>query len=276
MIRICPKCGDYYADALLAFCLVDGTPLTSVAQTSERWNEGARVIEEKENARRKQKRKLKRRRIVLSAMTIMIATMVVYVAVANTLIYLKAKPEGEAAAKPLTEPTAPGGLTASVPPGAPDEPMPTPTPQLTLTPTPTPKATTTQTPTTTHSPTTISTQGKPPECSVADKSLEKRTIVEKFGVGWRRNIEGERRRIIAENMPGGIANAIGQLTGAKPEATLGAIEYESSFPQMCRASITARYVWQVRINLNGRIKAMSIAGQRKFACAKTLETWRCS
>ena len=83
-------------------------------------------------------------------------------------------------------------------------------------------------------------------------------------------------------MPAGVANAIGivnanRLLGiTNVEATLGEIEYESRSPKMCMASITARYVWQVRKNFNGTIKAVSIAGQKKFACVKTGETWRCS
>ena len=133
MIRICPKCGDYYADALLAFCLVDGTPLISVAQTSERWNEGARVIQEKENAHRRQKRKLKRRRIVLSAVTIMIATMVVYVVVANTLIYLKPRQEEKVVLDtPLTPPTEAVEPIAPATPDALDEEPPTPSANLVL------------------------------------------------------------------------------------------------------------------------------------------------
>jgi hypothetical protein len=141
MLRICPKCGDYYADALLAFCLVDGAPLINVDPTSERWSEGARVIEEKENALRRQKRKLKWRRIVVSAMTMAIATLVVYVVAANTLIYLKPKPNEVALAAPSTPESAPAAPVASITPNTPGETSPTLPTNSTTTKTPTPTPT---------------------------------------------------------------------------------------------------------------------------------------
>jgi hypothetical protein len=87
MIRTCPKCGDYYADVLLAFCLVDGTPLIDLAPDSASWIEGARAIKEKENALRKRKRKLKWQRIVMSTMAM--TTLVVLVVAVNSLIYIE-------------------------------------------------------------------------------------------------------------------------------------------------------------------------------------------
>jgi hypothetical protein len=107
---VCPKCGDYYADAGLAFCLADGTPLIGVDPASEVWSEGTRVIEEKANALRKQKRKLKWRRILLSAMTMLVATLVVIVVAVNSYIYLKPKPEENVLPKtptPTPTPTPP-------------------------------------------------------------------------------------------------------------------------------------------------------------------------
>jgi Carboxypeptidase regulatory-like domain len=77
IIRTCPKCSAYYADESLAFCLVDGMPLINVDSGSERWGEGTRIIEEKTNASRKQQRRLKWRRIALSAMTALVLLMVV-------------------------------------------------------------------------------------------------------------------------------------------------------------------------------------------------------
>ncbi|MGZ8844175.1 MAG: hypothetical protein ACXW18_10970, partial [Pyrinomonadaceae bacterium] len=75
MMLLCPKCGDYYADDSLAFCLADGTPLVSVEANSERWTEGYRIIEQKEKALKKRKRRLTWRR-VSSVMTMLIITMV--------------------------------------------------------------------------------------------------------------------------------------------------------------------------------------------------------
>ena len=128
MIRTCPKCGDYYADASLAFCLVDGAPLVDVEPLSESWSEGTRVVEEKGNALRKQKRRLKWRRFMLSALTTLMLVMVVCVVVINSFIYLRPKQEEVALATPLT-PT----------------PTPTSTPPLTSTSIPTPSPTPTST-----------------------------------------------------------------------------------------------------------------------------------
>src|SRR6266436_9626465 len=87
MILLCPKCGDYYADSSLAFCLADGAPLVGVDASSERWTEGSRIIEKKENTLRKKKRRLKWRRVA-SVMTMLIVTMVVYGVVAKRYVYL--------------------------------------------------------------------------------------------------------------------------------------------------------------------------------------------
>src|ERR1051325_11040173 len=77
MMRACPKCGAYYADDSLAFCLSDGTPLVNVNPDSERWNEGSRVIKQKEEGLRKQKRKLKWQWIIASAITALILALVI-------------------------------------------------------------------------------------------------------------------------------------------------------------------------------------------------------
>lgn len=77
MLRTCPKCSAFYTDESLAFCLADGMPLLSVAPDSERWQEGVRVIEEKTQAARKQRRKLRWRRLAVSGMTTLILAMVV-------------------------------------------------------------------------------------------------------------------------------------------------------------------------------------------------------
>lgn len=115
MIRTCPKCGDYYADASLAFCLADGTPLIDVDPLSESWREGSRVVEEKAKGLRRRQRWLKWRRFALSAMTMLVVACVVCVVVIEVVT-----------------------LPAS--------PTPTPTPTSTRTPTPTRTPTRTPTP----------------------------------------------------------------------------------------------------------------------------------
>jgi hypothetical protein len=76
MLRVCPKCGDYYADAQLAFCFADGAPLISVDPSSDKWSEGSRTIEEKARAIKKSRRRLRWKRVLASAVTLLIATMI--------------------------------------------------------------------------------------------------------------------------------------------------------------------------------------------------------
>lgn len=337
-MRICLKCGDYYADALLAFCLVDGTPLVKVDPLSENWREGTRVIEEKEKALRRRKRRLKWQRVLLSAITMLIAIMVLCVVAVNSFIYLKPEQAEVALATPSTPATAPAEPVVSITPSVLEKTSPTPSPSPTQTGTPTPvykisgrvtdgnkalggvsiklvgaktiSMTTdangnytfrhllaggsyTITPDsakigfTPHSRSIKNlTQDRSadfvgtvePECSVADESLERETILNTYKGKWRRNIEGERRKILAENRPSSVANPKGLVGFANAEATLGEIKYEIRFPKVCRASVTARYVWQVKTQgtliAQGTVKA--VPKEKRFACAKTGATWICS
>lgn len=103
-MRICPKCGDYYADGSLAFCLADGAPLVGVDPGSQNWSEGARVIAEKAKALSKQKRRLKWRRVALG--TMMILTVVAFLlAAAQNRFYLEPPPPPPATPTPTPSPT---------------------------------------------------------------------------------------------------------------------------------------------------------------------------
>ncbi len=327
MIRTCPKCGDYYADGSLAFCLVDGTPLVVVDPQSESWTKGRRVIEEKETALGKQRRKRKWRRVLTSAMTMLMIVMVVCVVVVNSLIYLKPEEEETAQAKPSTPATVPTRVNSSLAPRPPGKPSPTPKPS----PTATPKIAAT--------PITVKIDTPPPPpppdttfvettvCSEADRSREREIIIRRFGALWRLRIEGERRRIIAENMPARPASnadgsrerkAISNLSGANwpqnveggprqtttenasprgpirgfpgqtttenmppraasAEASLEGIEFTSTFSKTCTSGlVTARYVWQVRTNVNGTVKVVRVAKEKRFTCGKIGGVWLCS
>jgi hypothetical protein len=103
-MRTCPTCLDYYADEGLAFCLNDGAPLVGVDPSSEAWREGTRILEEKERALNRQQRKVKRRRVLLKSMTMLMATLVVFVIAVNGVIYLKPEPEQEGKAGKADEP----------------------------------------------------------------------------------------------------------------------------------------------------------------------------
>jgi carboxypeptidase family protein len=138
MMRLCPKCGDYYADASLAFCLSDGAPLINVSPNSEGWSEGARVMEGKENALKNQKRKLKWRRVVMSTMAM--TTLVVVVVAVSSFIEVEPGREKDVAALPSPPETAPVEPAVSITPDTPEETSPTlpTTSTATVTPTPTP------------------------------------------------------------------------------------------------------------------------------------------
>jgi cytoskeletal protein RodZ len=112
-LRTCPKCSAYYEDELLAFCLVDGMPLIGVAPGSESWSKGTRVIEEKTKASIKQQRRLKWRRIVLSAMTTLMLTMVVARSFTVEIIPAKTVPALAAAPSPSPSPAFSALLTTS-------------------------------------------------------------------------------------------------------------------------------------------------------------------
>lgn len=101
-MRFCTKCGDYYADELLAFCLADGTPLVGVDPHGERWSEALRVVEEKEKALRLLKRRLRWRRLMHVATTTLVTTLVVCVVAVNGLIYLTPEPDETPDAAPST------------------------------------------------------------------------------------------------------------------------------------------------------------------------------
>lgn len=139
---------------------------------------------------------------------------------------------------------------------------PTPTPVQLATPTPTPVIVSTPAPT----PTVAQTPAENP-CTDADKARERETIISVYGGRWRRSVEGERQKIIAENTQDGAANV---------EAVLGEIEYATTFIMSCRSAVvTLRYVWQVRMNVNGTIKARPVARGKRVACTKVAGTWLC-
>jgi len=135
-MRTCPKCGAYYSDVQLAFCLADGTPLADVSPHSEKWSNGSRTIEEKAKRLRNQKRKLMRRWILVGAMTTLTLTM----AVANSFTVETTTPRDK---PPIPVPSASSSLpvSQSLPESAfwptPPSPSASPSPSLSVSPSPT-------------------------------------------------------------------------------------------------------------------------------------------
>jgi hypothetical protein len=104
-------------------------------------------------------------------------------------------------------------------------------------------------------------------CSVADQSRERENVIRRFGQAWRRRIEGERRRVIAEAVPDGAEHA---------EAELGPIDFTVMFFIPCEAGVVvARYEWQVRTNVHGRPRVVSVPRGKKFSCGKIGGVWIC-
>jgi hypothetical protein len=106
------------------------------------------------------------------------------------------------------------------------------------------------------------------ECSEAD-SISALNTLRSFAPRWQRQIQGERAKIIAENVPNNIENA---------EASVGEIEFQYSFPKPCKAALVrATYVWQVHYSspiTPGKTK--SVSRQRLIGCGKFLGAWVCN
>lgn len=123
MIRTCPKCSAYYADAQLAFCFADGMPLVDVDRNSEQWNEGSRFIQEKAKAGRKHKRRRWLWRIVLGGLT----TVLLAMSVTKSFTVETTPPPLKNPSLPLLQESPPPGLFLLTEP-APDAASPLPSP----------------------------------------------------------------------------------------------------------------------------------------------------
>jgi hypothetical protein len=92
--------------------------------------------------------------------------------------------------------------------------------------------------------------------------------VRSFEASWRRGIEGERAKILAQNVPDGAQNA---------EARLGQIEFQYAFPKRCKAAVvTASYAWQINYSTAvAPSKTSTVARRRTFGCGKVFGMWVC-
>jgi hypothetical protein len=304
-MRVCAKCGAFSNDASLAFCFNDGTPMIDVDRNSELFDQGARFIENVEKAARRQSRKLKWRRLIVTATTVLVTAMVISVIAVNGLIYLKPPvredvstqaspsplPVAVASSSPTTGPliTLDPSPSPSVEAGAPVADV-TATPRETATPgpaspeTPTPKATATATPTPTpmDSPTPKPSQTATPtptpksECSEADQSRETQALIKRFEAGWQRNIQGERASLLKTYAP----------DGKNAEAILGPVSYQGATIKACASVvITARYAWTVKTitGVNGprgaadvKEKTVTVPKNKRFVCGKLADMWFCN
>lgn len=99
------------------------------------------------------------------------------------------------------------------------------------------------------------------ECTNADKAREEKTIIDRYGPAWRRQVERDPPKIKGDALPPG-----------EQRATLGPFEYQSTFRGCTAALITARYVWEV----TRPRETTRIPGERKFDCSKVVGNWECN
>ena len=305
MIRTCPRCGDFYADDSLLFCLADGTPLADVVPHSDAWAEGSRVVEEKERVTRERSRKVMRRRVMLMTTTLLITTLVVCALAAHTYVTISPKPDEPVVAAALTSTPTPRRTPSETPwqtptpdaaslPFAYVTPTPTPDPALphdpavtsteprapTETQTPTETATPTEpvivsetpTPTPTPAPTptpTIVTPTPTPAPTPTPKPTPVCTSDDKRRLREdivARHAAGWREAIERERDE--IGRAYAPDGAARVNVSLfGPIVYSVGFSKTCApVSATAVYVWRVKW---GESHA-SVAGNRKVVRTKSL------
>lgn len=105
------------------------------------------------------------------------------------------------------------------------------------------------------------------ECTEADESRERRNIIAMYDARWTRNIESERRRIIAANV----------RDGESAEAVFGRLEPQIIFFKECKvAYVTIRYVWQIHTFFNGRpTRVLNVPKQGRLICTK-MGGWLCT
>lgn len=273
MIRTCPTCGDFYADASLLFCPTDGTPLVDVSTHDETWAEGSRVVEEKERVLRSRTRRLKIRRALTTTMTVLITTLVVCVVVVNTYIYFAPQRDAPVVAAALTSRPSPKPSETPAWTPTPDTTSALPfVPAITPTPTPSPTPTITATPTHTHTP------PPPPTCTADDRKRMGDGIVATHNAEWHDAIMKEQDDIVRENVPAGSPARGVEIGNGK--AALGTVTYGPVVAESCAdASITAGYEWHVTwdVFFNGKRKTESktVPGTKTFKCSKAGAAWRC-
>jgi hypothetical protein len=291
MIRTCSKCGAYYADAQLAFCLADGTPLVDVDPGSEKWNEGSRSILEKANTLRRQRRRRWWQRIAWGAMTMVLMALVVSKSftVETTKpspVFYKISGRVISASRPL------GGVKVTLEGLNPTSTTTDANGYYTFSElraggeyTITPRAQTSFNPSNKSfndlrrdesadfvaivkvTDVKVTEEKHPPAgCSASERKRLGASLIARFAPQWRRNIEQERSRITARTFGVDVQNAV---------ATLGPIKFQPAFTMCSAGVITARYAWQVKADLPQGLKTVTVPGMKTFACGKVRGVWIC-
>ncbi|HVF44518.1 MAG TPA: hypothetical protein VM936_15950 [Pyrinomonadaceae bacterium] len=275
MIRTCPRCGDFYADAALGFCPADGTPLADVDPRGDAWVEAARAVGEKGRVLRRQARRLRLRRVMTLTTTVLITTLVVFVVALNTYVYLAPEPNAPVVAAALAPTPTPTPRRSETPEWTPTPDTPSSLPFVpAVTPTPTPEAT----PTPTRKTTPTDTKKTEETCTAADRQRLGNEIVARNSAAWKKAIEAERAEVIRANVPAGSPLRATEV--GRGEAALGPVTFDANVSESCAsASVSASYEWAVtwEVFSNGQRKkeGKSVRKTKTFACSKDGGAWRC-
>jgi hypothetical protein len=108
----------------------------------------------------------------------------------------------------------------------------------------------------------------PNACSAADETRDEQ-IIRSYLPAWRRNIQGERAKIIAENVPEGAKNT---------EANLGEPEVQIIFVIPCKSAVVmASYAWRISYSVGAAAiaKTKTVSKKRTIACGKVFGMWVC-
>ena len=109
---------------------------------------------------------------------------------------------------------------------------------------------------------------QPAKCTEADEARERNIIVNMYGARWRQSIEGERRKVIAEN----------SREDDEGEATLAPRDLQIIFFKECKAAaVTLKYVWQIKVvSPRAEKRDVIVPRQRIIGCGKVFGKWLCS
>lgn len=105
------------------------------------------------------------------------------------------------------------------------------------------------------------------KCTEADEGRERKIIIDTYSAPWRESAERERQKVIRENI----------RDGERAEATLVPRELHIVFFKECKvATVTYKYVWQIKAGPPAAPRDLNISNQRTSACGKMLGRWFCS
>lgn len=246
-MRVCPKCGDYSADDLLAFCLADGTPLVEVDPAGDSWQKASRVIEEKRKRLNRRTRSARWTWVLAGATTILVAAVLV--------------------SRSFTVETTPPRLPVLISPSP--TPFPSPSPSPSPSPVSSPPLDPSPSPSPPPSPVRDSSAAPTPVARCVDAgNREKELILAKFGPGWRQIPKSDHARLVNQHT----------IVGTPvPEVTLTAVAFETKPTKACSASVSAKYLWRVYKGGNPVRPPQNLAAETKkqFNCSKTGSSWHC-